>query len=363
MKNNIFKHTILAIATTIGLVSCEDRELITIDNESAPIVMDLSAQNLILNPATPATPALTIRWESATYTVPVERKYEIQISATESFETHSVLRSLAQSENYASFTTKEVNEGVKLIGLVPSVAQKVYFRVTSHVGTNDMIQISNVTNLMITPYLASPTYTYTDLYLVGNATAADWTNSADNMNMYPLMKTSESNKYTYTGFFKSGGFKVIRDKGEWNPQWGLGASAGVLSQDGGSGDLPVTADGYYKLTIDTSALTYTLVPVSAPTKTYSSISIIGTVNGNWDVDTPLTKSTFDPHIWTANNVTLKDGEFKFRADNDWAVSWGTNSEFFGTTTLGGANIPLSSEWQYNIIFNDATGDYTLIPVK
>lgn len=351
------------MTSALALVSCEDRELVTIGDESAPIVMDLSTQNLILNPATPATPALTITWESATYTVPVERKYEVQISGTESFETHSVLRSLAQSVNYASFTTKEVNEGVKLIGLVPSVAQKVYFRIVSFIGTNDMIQTSNVTNMMVTPYLASPTYPYTDLYLVGDATAGAWDNAATNVNMYPLMKTSESSKYTYTGFFKTGGFKVVRDKGQWDPQWGLGASAGVLSQDGGSGNIPVAADGYYKLTVDTSALTYTFVHVSAPTITYNSVSIIGSVNGNWDVDTPLTKSTFDPHIWTANNVTLKDGEFKFRANNDWAVSWGTNSEFFGTTTIGGANIPLSSEWQYDIIFNDATGDYSLIPVK
>lgn len=361
MKNYIFKYSILAMTATLGLVSCEDRELVTIENGSAPIVMDLSTKNLVLNPSLPSNPALTVSWEAATYTIPVETKYDIEISATEGFEAPSSLATTAQSQTYASFTTKEINEGVKKIGLVPLVAQKVYFRVKSNVGTNDLVQTSNVTSVMITPYLASPTYTYTDLYLVGDATAGAWDNAATNTSMYPLMKTSESSKYTYTGFFKTGGFKLVRDKGQWDPQWGLGGAPGVLSQDGGSGNIPVTADGYYKLTVDNSALTYTFVAVTAPTTTYAEISIIGTSTDGADIE--LTKSTFDPHVWTANAVTLKGGNFKFRANKDWAVNWGTNSEFFGTTTNNGADIPLTSEWQYNIVFNDSTGDYSLIPVK
>lgn len=358
MKNNIFKHSILAVTATLGLVSCEDRELVTIGDESAPIVMDLSAQNLILNSNAPASPALTVRWENAAYTVPVETKYEVQISGTESFADFHNLRSTAQSQNYASFTTQELNEGVKEINFVPYVSQKLFLRIASFVGSGDMKQYSNVTNVMVTPYLASPTYAYTDLYLVGDATAGAWDNAATNTSMYPLMKTSESSKYTYTGFFKTGGFKLVRDKGQWDPQWGLGASAGVLSQDGGSGNIPVATDGFYKLTVDTSALTYTFVAITPPTTTYTSIVINGTSTG--DVDKALTKSTFDPHVWTANNVVLKGGKFKFKSD---AVSWGSNSEFFGITTIDGPEIPLTSEWTYNIYFNDTTGDYSVIPVK
>ena len=358
MKNNIFKHSILAMTATLGLVSCEDRELITIGNDSAPIVMDLSTQNLILNSNAPANPALTIRWENAAYTVPVETKYEVQISATESFEVSHNLTSTAQSQNYASFTTQEINEGVKVIGFEPYVSQKLFLRIASFVGSGDLRQYSNVTSMMVTPYLASPTYSYTDLYLIGDATAGAWDNAAANTSMYPLMKTSESSKYTYTGFFKTGGFKLVRDKGQWDPQWGLGASAGVLSQDGGSGNIPVATDGYYKLTVDTSALTYTFVAITPPTTTYTSMVINGTSTG--DADKALTKSTFDPHVWTANNVVLKGGKFKFKSD---AVSWGSNSEFFGITTIDGPEIPLTSEWTYNIYFNDATGDYSVIPVK
>ena len=360
MKNNMFKHIFLATTMVLGLVSCEDRELITIDQQTAPIVMDLSAESLILDSNFPGNSALTIKWSEAAYTVPVEVKYELEISATESFENAQILTSTAQSKTYASFTTQELNEAVKKIGLVPYESQKMYFRVKSYVGTDDLLQTSNVTTLMITPYLASPTYEYTDLFLIGDATAGGWDNAATNMSLLPLLKTSDANKYTFTGLFKAGGFKMIKVRGSWDAQYGLG-TPGQLSTDGGSGNIPVDTEGYYKLTIDISALTYTLESVTNPTKTYENISIIGTATGGSDVQ--LTKSTFDPNLWIGTKVNLKTGVFKFRADNSWDVNWGTNAEFFGTGVAGGADIPVSAEWDYDIYFNDATGQYSFIPIK
>ena len=48
-KNNIFKHLFLAVTLILGLASCEDRDIVTIDNLAAPIVMDLSANSLVLD--------------------------------------------------------------------------------------------------------------------------------------------------------------------------------------------------------------------------------------------------------------------------------------------------------------------------
>ena len=347
----------------IGIISCEEREELLVESNGSAMVLDLSADKLILDENFPANPALTVTWKPAVYSVPVEIKYSLEVSSTETFETAHVLTSTLESQNYASFTNKEINEAAKKIGLLPYVAKNMYFRVKSYIGsTNSLQQTSVVTNILLTPYAASPTYEYTDLYLIGDATAGGWDNAATNMNLLPLLKTSNSKVYEFTGFFKTGGFKIIKDKGSWEAQYGSGGT-GVLSTDGGSGNISIAQDGYYKLSINTAALTYTLVSIPAPTTTYNSISIIGSVKGNWDTDTQLIKSSFNPHLWMITGVELNAGEFKFRANNDWAVSWGINSEFFGTTTIGGANIPLSSEWKYDIYFNDATGDYTLIPVQ
>ncbi len=354
---------LLAVLVFLGIMSCQDRELITIEPESAPIVMDLSTQNLVLDPNFPSNPAITVSWDPAKFNVPVETKYSVEISATEGFETKEVVGSTTQSVTHLSFSNVQMNNAAKKIGFVPGVAQKMYFRVVSFIGVNDYEQVSNVTNLMITPYLAAPIYNFVDLYLIGDATAAAWDNNADNKNLLPLLKTAEDNQYTFTGFFKQGGFKMIKVKGSWDAQFGLGAASGMLSIDGGSGNIPVAADGYYKLTVNTADLTYTFEPATVSTTTYDNISIIGNVNGNWDTDTQLTQSTFDPHVWSIHSVSLKEGEFKFRANNAWDVSWGTNAAFFGTAVQGGDNIPLGAEWTYDVYFNDATGAYTIIPVE
>ncbi len=363
MKNSIVTHIFWALVLLVGLTSCEDRELITIENQEAPMMMDLSATSLVLDKNFPGNTALTISWAPATFSVPTEVKYRVEISADQSFENAETITTKDQSQTYASFTTVELNEAVKKVGLLPAEAQQLFLRVTAFVGAGAMAQQSAVTSLMITPYLASPTYNFTDLYLVGDATAAEWSNEAGNVNMLPLMKTSDASKYTFTGYFAEGGFKIVPVKGLWDPQYGLGATAGQLSMDGGSGNIPVETAGYYTLTVDTSTLSYTFEAAADPGTTYSSISIIGTVNGDWDTDTQLTQSTFDPHLWIAKGIVLTPGEFKFRADNAWDTSWGTNAEFYGTASTSGANIPLTAEWTYDVYFNDATGAYTLIPVR
>ncbi|RKE79752.1 uncharacterized protein DUF5019 [Epilithonimonas arachidiradicis] len=353
----------LAIAVIIGLMSCEDREIVTIDEQSPAVVMDLSTQSLMLDANFPNNQVLTVTWKPASFNVPVQMNYQLEISATENFENSTILGLSTAPQNYISFTSKQINEAVKKIGLVPDVVQKLFFRVNSSTGLNNFQQVSNITSLSIKPYLASPIYNFTDLYLIGAATAGGWDNLATNDKIYPLLKTANANIYTFTGFFKADGFKIIKTKGSWDAQYGLGASAGLLDTSGGSGNITISADGYYKLTINISALTYTLESVPTPTKTYNTISIIGTVNGNYDTDTELVQSSFDPHLWTLKKVKLNAGDFKFRANKNWDVNWGSTAEYFGTATQGGDNIPLTSEWEYDVYFNDSTGAYSLIPIK
>lgn len=364
MKHHLINKIFFAFLMLIGIISCEEREELVVESNGSAMVMDLSTDKLILNENFPANPALTVTWKQATYSVPVEIKYSLEVSSTEAFETAYALTSTLESQNYASFTNKEINEAAKKIGLLPYVAKKMFFRVKSYIGsTNSLQQTSGVTSILLTPYAASPTYEYKDLFLIGNAAVGNWDNAATNNTLLPLLKTSSATKYTFTGLFKSGtdiGFKMIKVKGSWDAQYGSGG-AGVLSTDGGSGNITVPAEGYYKLTVDTAALTYVLEPVTPPTVTYANVSVIGTSTGGADIQ--LTKSTFDPHSWTAAKVSLKEGVFKFRANNAWDVNWGTNNEFFGVGTSGGADIPLSAEWTYDIYFNDVSGNYTLIPTE
>lgn len=363
MKNNHIFKAVFAVMILVGLASCDDREIIKIESGAAPIVMDLSAEKLFLDKNFPDNPALNVNWSQATFSVPVEVAYQIEASATTDFVNKVVLGSVEQSTRTATFTVKQINDATKLLGLPKDVENPMYVRVISSIGVNQMVATSNVTNVKVTPYATSPTYAYQDLFLIGAATAGGWDNLATNSNLMPMLKTNDPTKYSFTGYFKADGFKIIKVKGSWDEQFGLGAGPGTLSTDGGSGNLSAPADGYYKLTVDILALTYTFEPATVPATTYTNLSIIGTVNGNFDNDTQMTQSTFDPHVWKILGVSLSDGEFKFRANNAWDTNWGSSTEYFGTAALGGANIPLAAAWNYDIYFNDATGSYTIIPVQ
>jgi len=204
-----------------------------------------------------------------------------------------------------------------------------------------------------------------NLYLVGGATAADWSNNNNNT---PMFRSSEDNNlFTITGKFLADGFKFLEIKGQWAPQWGTNGGGTLVYRpteaDPDPGTLNIDSEGYYTVNVNLNTEIYTITPydVSGATE-YATIGIIGDAtnsadldnNGTpdgWESDVDMTQSTFDPHIWYINDITLEDGEIKFRADNDWGVSWGDN----------GSNISVSAG-SYNIWFNDLTGEYHLIPI-
>ncbi|MBK7095981.1 MAG: SusF/SusE family outer membrane protein [Saprospiraceae bacterium] len=80
----------------------------------------------------------------------------------------------------------------------------------------------------------------------------------------------------------------------------------------------------------------------------------GTPNG-WDSDIDMTRSTTDTAVWTLN-VDLVNGAVKFRANNDWAINWGSTDFPKGTGTQNGPDIPVFAG-KYYIIFNSVSGEY------
>lgn len=89
---------------------------------------------------------------------------------------------------------------------------------------------------------------------------------------------------------------------------------------------------------------------------FSTVGIIGTATPQgWDASTPMVQDDEDPDVWTLE-VTLVDGELKFRADDDWEFNWGDTGFPFGTGVQDGPNIQVIGG-DYLINFNSATGEY------
>lgn len=198
------------------------------------------------------------------------------------------------------------------------------------------------------------------LYIVGGALIG-WGNDPANIGGDLQLLFGDNNdsdqKYTYTGHFKPGGFKLITKAGDWATAYGL--EDGKLAF-GKGGDIPgPETEGIYTLSVDLLNLTVELKPYAEVVTTNELVALRGTAAIDWDTDLPLTKVA--EHVWVATNAELKVGEMKFKGDNSW---WGTNGtiEFPFAQAAGDNNIKIENAGTYFIAFNDLTKHFVVIPM-
>lgn len=98
------------------------------------------------------------------------------------------------------------------------------------------------------------------------------------------------------------------------------------------------AAGYYKVDVDLESKSYVLTPIT-------TIGIIGSASPNgWDSDVDMTYVPYNAETkelgyWEAKDITLASGEIKFRANDDWAINWGGDTN---ALTQGGDNISVEA---------------------
>jgi hypothetical protein len=272
-------------------------------------------------------------------------------------------KTLATTSNIteASVLVKELNQAAIDLGAPTEVVSLFDVKIASSVS-GGVPQISKTAiSISVTPYTGRVDYNFQEWYLVGDATVSGWDNNKGNQILFRSAKNA--NEYTFTGFFKAGAFKTINTLGSWAPMYG-GAS-GTLAYRGKDSDpdpasFVIATDGYYTFTMDVEKLTYKLTAFNASAaKTFTTVGIIGdSTPGGWDASTAMVKSSFNGHIWSLGVTALKDGGLKFRANDNWDVSWGGNTAFSGGGT--GDNIPVSKS-KYVVYFNDLDGSYLMIP--
>ncbi len=347
----------------------EDRPVIT--PVGAPVLTAPTGGSYTLDIADAALQADRFVWTSADFDEDVAITYTLELDkAGDEFDTPQSLGSVV-GENSISVSIETLNGAAMAAGGTAFEEGQFEMRVKASVNDTFEPMYSEPVTFGITPYI---TYPYLDLYLVGSATATGWDNSAT-LNMFPMYRDAEnSDIYYYTGYFAAGEFKMVRKKGQWAPSYGQ-SGPGTLAYRATEGDpdpanIGVATAGYYSLTVNTADLTYTMEEYDASAATIyaeDAIGIIGTATpGGWDADTDMERSSFDNHIWYIQAQPLTAGGFmKFRANNDWAVNWGSGTSYSGLGTPGGPDIPIgiAVDGSYDIWFNDLTGHYIYIPVQ
>ena len=157
------------------------------------------------------------------------------------------------------------------------------------------------------------------LYMAGDANGWDHSD---------YLSSDDGVHYTGYMYLNQNGFKFSTQ-----PNWD-GTNYGVdFSTAGDAPDIKMTDPaGFYQVDVDLSAKTYTLSPFN--------IGIIGNATpSGWASDTDMAYNPTE-RCWEIKGVELSDGEMKFRANDDWTLSWG--GELDNLTTQNGPNIAVAA---------------------
>ncbi|MBR5169577.1 MAG: SusF/SusE family outer membrane protein [Muribaculaceae bacterium] len=390
----IFLSSLMLLSMALVFTACSD------DRDSNPTLVQPSTFTLN-NPVNPMVDLLNSEgiefvWSQPDYGGwPAAVEYQLEVSPTNSWnvstdeaaadETGATIADYAILPSiYASCTgvMSATDLAKQLVSICQwdenSVPEKqtVYVRAkASTPGTKTIY--SNVVSLEVNPYYIELADAPIELwYLVGEGIgSSDWDNGPNSVAtgglvpMYPIMGNEYDTRtgqgeIEYAGFFYAGkGFKLVRDPGNWDNQWGMGDGA-FVKNDGGSGNITVEADGYYRIRLNTATDELVIEPYDGAVGVYTMISMPGGYQ-EWNTGENMMNgmsTSVENHDWYLMNVTYDDTELKFAADNSWDVNWGATDFPYGIGTGGGPNIPVKAG-TYNVFFNDILGTYNFVAVE
>lgn len=390
----IFLSSLMLLSMALVFTACED------DRDSNP-VLSQPTTFVLNNPVNTlvdlaASTSIPFVWSQPDYGGwPTAVEYQLEVSPTNSWnistdeaaadETgatiadYAVIPAVFASCNGNMSATDLAKALVSICqwgeGEVPE-KQTVYVRCSAATAGAKTIY-SNTVSLDVNPYYIELADAEIELwYLVGEGIgSADWDNGANSVAtgglipMYPIAgneydaRTGQG-EIQYAGYFIGGkGFKLIKVPGKWDDQWGQG-DAGFVKNDGGSGNLTVESDGYYRIRLNTATDELIIEPFDGPTGVYTMIAMPGGYQ-DWNTGENVMNamsSNVENHDWYLMSMTYEDTELKFAADNAWDVNWGGSDFPYGIGTQNGPNIPVKAG-TYNVFFNDLLGTYNFVPAE
>ena len=347
----ITRYFIAAATMLMTLTACNsDLEKITYNPADATIgQLTASESDIRLTAATTKQDVLTLTWGEASFGVPVAIVYTVEMDARGgNFENAYTLATVDGTS--ATFTGKELNAAIlayqKKINpdADPSYdEQAVDIRVSSTFSKDVEPKVSNVVPMNITPYAGK--LEYQKMAVPGAHQGWDPTNYTQ-----ALYATDSSKPEVYEGYiYLEAGNEFKFADGSWDVNWG--SSDGKTLEPGGP-NIKAEADGCYYIKIDIEALTYSME--------ISNWSLVGDAIGGWDKDIDMTYDK-DNNLYRAIYTFDGSGQFKFRANHDWARNYGADPDGDeGDLKLGGDNIdPLPGEYTVTLSFVDGYPKYSL----
>jgi starch-binding outer membrane protein SusE/F len=355
---------ILIITATCFLFSCKkDGEQFNLQagNFQGNNALTASANTVVLSAPKENDTAVIFQWTNADFGKQPVVSYILQLSTpADTAANHWTNAKTFTIDNNArrfAFIVKDLNNLLNSMGLTPGVANTIVVRIKASVnqynGAESIIPAiySNTIVQQITPYGLK-------LYVPGDYQG--WAPATA-----PQLAPVAGRAGLYEGYVYMAGAGLHYFKYANSPDWdhtnyGDGGS-GTFSTDGAAAGLSVPDGGYYYLTANLNTNTWTA------TKTIWGI-LGDATPGAWDNDTHLAYDATS-QVWKVTANMLKNGSFKFRANNAWALDFGidgagnlqyADNPFLGYTA-GLNNLSVPEDGNYTITLDLHTaGNYTYI---
>lgn len=404
----IFSYALMLVATMVAFTSCES------DQDSNPTLVT-PTEFTVNNPSVgdalvdlAKSQSVNLTWSQPQFTTmnaPLVVQYEVQLSTKGQFTTkyddaaddNSAADYIALDETYTQCNVNvpaaDIAKALEKLTMwdennVPA-EQKVSVRVRAFVRNASMETLSevcsNVVSVNTVPY-------YVELknadpimwYLIGGDIAdGAWGDAVptSSLSMQPIKdydydkKTGEG-EIEWIGYLGGNGFKLKASTSNWDNQVGSGASGYVLN-DGGSGNITVSAPGIYRVVFNTksaigaaagTAATLSVTAYDGNVTDYSTICLAGQFNDWSEKNTPMnavhTYAGAQNHDWWLEFENPEGGEVKF-TNGSLDVNWGVDAaglrtfstgDVYGWGVAGAGNIALPAG-KYKVVFNDITGYY------
>ena len=147
-----------------------------------------------------------------------------------------------------------------------------------------------------------------------------------------VLNSDDGVHFTGYMYLNQNGFKFCTQ-----PNWDGTNYGGAFFGESEDNIMMTQEAGFYQVDVNLSEKTYTLTPFT--------IGIIGNATPKgWGGDTDMTYNPKE-RCWELKDVTLTDGEMKFRHTNDWSLNWGGPLD---ALVQDGANIAINEAGTYDI---------------
>lgn len=310
---------VLALAV-LGLTACKKDEVQATLTPANSTGLTASATSVVLQSVNGAQNAVTYTWTPITFNWSNTETNSYSPTVTYSLQFDKKGNNFAAPVSVEAgagptkvLTVASLNGTLISLGLAPEVAANVEVRLKATYANNIAPLYSPTVALSATPYS-------TELYVASSFLNNSLANA-------PKLVEIDGSPRQYQGYVYFGGttastFKVTNTRAGTGSFYGNSSTAAVAV---GAVGRPTTgtlqapgsnftiAPGYYLVTINLAAMTWTITP-------YTWAIIGAATPKGWDFDTPM---TYNPttNLWTVTTV-LTAAEFKFRANGNWDVNLG-----------------------------------------